>query len=150
MDFKFPVPKEIATLIVKEFWPGDRKSANRQHLRPAVSKASIQKFAPDETEIFLYPPPFASIRTRMDKKENFWSDPKAAITEVDPDCTILIGDFGLGSDAPIALDYRNNKDEPRVIRLRWAKEGNHWVEVAPNLATFAIFIRQQSVLPSAG
>ncbi len=71
------------------------------------------------------------------KSDSFWSDPNSAFMEIDPDSTILIGDFGLGSDAPIALDYRKDKNTPAVIRLLWAKDGNHWVEIAPNFAAFA-------------
>jgi hypothetical protein len=146
----FPIPKELTALIATGFWPSNEKSANRQHLHPIVPKSSVQKFAPDETMVFFYPPPFASIQTHIDYKEFFWSDPMAAVSEVDPSCTVLIGDFGPGSDAPIALDYRKNSDEPAVIRLRWSKEGNHWVEVAPNFATFANFITSQLAPPSAG
>ena len=85
----------------------------------------------------------------MDYKERFWSDSRAAVSDVDPDATVLIGDFGLGSDAPFALDYRKSNNEPAVIRLCWAKEGNHWVEIAPNFKTFAAFIASQLVPSSA-
>ena len=49
-----------------------------------------------------------------------------------------IGDFGLGSDAPILLDYRGDVANPRVIRLRWAGggKGNEWVVMAPDFSSF--------------
>ena len=88
----------------------------------------------------------------MDGSEGkFWSD-FGAVREINPDYAVLIADFGHGSDAPIALDYRKNENEPSVIRLRWAQKGkgNHWIEVAPNFATFATFIKNKINPPSAG
>ena len=66
-----------------------------------------------------------------------------AIHEIEPSLTLIIGDFGLGSEAPIALDYRKNIDNPSVIRLHWGRpvtrryENNHWIEIAPSFAEFA-------------
>jgi hypothetical protein len=48
---------------------------------------------------------------------------------VDPALAVLIGD--LGADMPIALDYRTNEANPRVIYL--GSEG--WYEIAPDLDT---------------
>ena len=65
-----------------------------------------------------------------------------AIHEIDPDLTLIIGDFGLGSDAPLALDYRTGIT-PSVIRLRhicdkeiWDKMTSSWVQVAPTFDNF--------------
>ncbi|HEX8464863.1 MAG TPA: hypothetical protein VF627_09630 [Abditibacterium sp.] len=54
----------------------------------------------------------------------------------DHELTLIIADFGLGSDAPVALDYSQNRDEPRVTTLKWDKAGNHWVQLAPNFDRF--------------
>ena len=74
----------------------------------------------------------------------------SAAHEIDPDLTLLIGDFGLGSDAPFALDYSQNFDSPRLIRLQWGKPtkdgsnhtifNNHWVEMAPDFESFCEMI----------
>ena len=55
---------------------------------------------------------------------------------------IIIGDFGPGSDAPIALDYRQSRDCPSVIRYRWSPFGkrNRWVYVAPSFSRFAAML----------
>jgi hypothetical protein len=68
----------------------------------------------------------------------YWMDPMAAPWEIDFDLALDIGDFGLGSDAPILLDYRENSETPRVIRLRWSYKGraNHWVMMAPDFESF--------------
>ncbi len=33
----------------------------------------------------------------------------------DPDSVYVIGDFGIGSDTMVALDYRKNKDNPSIL-----------------------------------
>ncbi|HEY1187433.1 MAG TPA: hypothetical protein VGE74_07230 [Gemmata sp.] len=61
------------------------------------------------------------------------------LDQIVPEALIEVGDFGLGADAPVALDYRDGTDEPRVIRLLWAGGGsrNRWVQMAPDFAAFA-------------
>src|SRR5277367_3861472 len=132
---RLPLPKELTRLIERGLWPSDPNEARSQNLRPWIPSSSVRSFAPEESKVFLYPPPFCTVRVLMEASEHrFWADPRSAAQEINPDLTMIIGDFGLGSDAPIALDYRQQADEPRVIRLRWAPEGNHWVEVAQTFA----------------
>ncbi len=54
------------------------------------------------------------------------------------DLALDIGDFGLGSDAPIFLAYREDAAIPRVLRLRWPSptDGHQWVVMAPDFDTF--------------
>ena len=49
---------------------------------------------------------------------------------LDPARALIIGD--LGPDLPIALDYRNSYEVPRVVYLR--SDGTRWVEVASSIA----------------
>jgi hypothetical protein len=62
----------------------------------------------------------------------------AAPEGIDFDLALDIGDFGLGSDAPILLDYRVDAENPRVIRLRWSPGGedNRWVVMASTFDSF--------------
>lgn len=56
---------------------------------------------------------------------------------IDVDQTIVLGDFGLGSDAPIVLDYRLDTANLCVLRLRWSiGAANCWVVMAPDFVTF--------------
>ena len=41
------------------------------------------------------------------------------LTQIDPEHALLVADFGHGSDAPIALDYRGDRNDPPVIGLKW-------------------------------
>jgi len=75
-------------------------------------------------------------------EQRFWSDPRTATHEITLELTLIIGDFGLGSDAPLALDYRPSPTKPRVIRLRWGNDGNHWVQVAETFGQFASHLKR--------
>ena len=134
---ELPIPRELTPLINSGFWPRDGNEANKQNSESLVPESIIRGFAPEESKIYFEPPPFATVANLMKGQGRiFWADPHAAIQEIDPELTLIIGDFGIGSDAPLALDYRQDLYEPRVIRLRWAENGNHWVEIAPNFADF--------------
>lgn len=144
VDNLLAIPKALTALIESGFWPRNNAEAMRQNLHCLVAKASVQIFAPEEEKIFFSPPPFHTVKQRaMTSEQRFWSDPRTAIQEINPDLTLVIGDFGLGSDAPLALDYSQNPEDPRVIRLRWAQEGNHWVEVAATFGQFAAMLKGQ-------
>ena len=69
------------------------------------------------------------------------SDPARPPGDLAPQLAVLIGDEGIGSDAPFALDYRASFGQPRVLLYRWrvasgSSAGNRWVEVAPSFEAF--------------
>jgi hypothetical protein len=68
---------------------------------------------------------------------NFYSG-DGALHELVPEASVEIGDFGLGADAPILLDYRAGPTDPRVITLEWADRGkaNYWVVMAQDYDEF--------------
>jgi hypothetical protein len=64
--------------------------------------------------------------------------------DIDPKLSVLVGDLGVGSDQPIALDCRVSMDEPGVLTLDYAKgHQTRWIEIAPNVRTFAELIGLQ-------
>lgn len=76
---------------------------------------------------------------REKSKENkYWLHEHSAPHMIDFELAIDIGDFGLGSDAPILLDYRTDKTNPSIIRLKWSSDGtnNEWVPMADNIRQF--------------
>lgn len=148
MDTSLAIPKSLTALIESGFWPRNNTEALRQNPHCLVAEASIRLFAPEEEKIYFYPPPFLTVRQHQ-AKTRFWSDPRAAIHEINPDLTLVIGDFGMGSDAALLLDYSQTATNPRVIRLRWAQEGNHWVEVAATFDQFVTQLKEQKT-PCAG
>jgi hypothetical protein len=146
------VPKELLELIESGKWPGlqqGRKERNqaivRQESAPLISRDRVRSFIPDESLIILFPPPFTPLEGKVAKAalDSFRGAPDPANPPGDLDFTrcLDIGDFGLGSDSPIVLDYRLSHDNPPVLRLRWNTEGvrfrNRWVLIASTFREFA-------------
>jgi hypothetical protein len=73
----------------------------------------------------------------------FWSK-FGAWHEIRPELALVIADFGLGSDAPIVLDYQDDQNSPSVMRLKWGSSDgrifdgthNHWVRCADGFEEF--------------
>jgi hypothetical protein len=100
-------------------------------------------FAPEESTIFLCSPPFHTVavdiagRQKRFGVDRFWST-YAALESISPELSLIIGDFGLGSDSPIVLDYRQSGATPSVLRLQWRKpEPCVWVRCAERFDEFA-------------
>ena len=134
------IPNALKTLLENGFWPQNSTEAVRQNLKCLVEKRLIHRIASDEEDIYFLPPPFYTVKEVMVSESTFWAHPQSAVHEIDPELTLLIGDFGLGSDALLALDYRHSSLEPKVIRLQWSRSGNHWVEVAQNFDAFVTML----------
>lgn len=114
------LPAELSQLILAGAWPSSEREANRQNLQTApVPRDVVERLVPGENQIYLLPPPFTTIADRRAGAEReFWED-FGALDKIDPARALLIGDFGLGSDAVIALDYRADPEPPTVIRQAW-------------------------------
>src|SRR5262245_11736427 len=132
------LPSELRTLLAAGAWPLKDEEANRQNVLPhQIPTTLVERFAPGESQIFLYPPPFPTIAECCECQEGvFWRE-FGALSEIDPDRAVIIGDFGLGSDAHIVLDYRT-QPSPSLLRLAWTsgERSTHWV---PFFDTFAAF-----------
>ena len=131
-----PLPKRLVKLIETGRWPKTHEDELHQNLRSLVSKERIQSFAPEQDRIYFFRPPFRTITQRMSGEEGrFWSE-WGSVSEIVPDLALDIGDFGLGADSAIVLDYR--QENPGVIRLVWRKpEPNVWVSCADTFDEFA-------------
>jgi hypothetical protein len=111
-----------------------------QQSTPLVLADRVRLFAEDESLMCLERPPFHTIAEEMRnaRSGDFW-EKFAAIDQIAPERALIIGDFGMGSDSPIVLDFRGNAADPPVLRLRWGLrgEGNVWVQGATNFDSFA-------------
>jgi len=136
-----PIPKLLVSLIESGRWPRNPQEACRQNLELRVPVERIRRFAPEEDWIFLCPPPFGKPTDVFSRSVDFHgqSDAESPSGDIDYDRAVVIADFGLGSDAPIALDYRQSLDCPSVIHYRWSHRGerNRWIYVAPSFRQFA-------------
>ncbi len=127
----FVLPEPLPTLIAQGIWPSP------------VRRDCVKEFAPDENELILYKPQEFTTVGDILRTGRTMSPERWAVQDIDPDRTLLIADFELGSDSGIALDFRDTGREPRVIRLFWPghKQPNRWVEVAPTFAAFWAMVR---------
>jgi hypothetical protein len=83
----------------------------------------------------LYNLPLLPVGRRAHPND-FYNWPSSDPGGIDYDLAIIIGDFGLGSDAPIALDFREDATNPRVIRLSYSGGRSRWISLAPDFASF--------------
>ena len=129
-------------MIASGAWPLSEQEANHQNLPTGpIAPTLVAQLVPGESSLYLYSPPFRTIAESCDAHEgDFWRE-FGALHEVDPARAIVIGDFGLGSDAPIALDYRRPLS-PSLIRLAWARtDGERRTRWVPFFESFADFAR---------
>jgi hypothetical protein len=114
-----------------------------QELHPIVSADHVQRFAAEESLICLQPPPFPTIAQQRAAggAGDFWEQ-FGALDQIDAEQALIIGDFGLGSDSPIILDFSRNASNPPVLRLRWGPrgQGNTWVQGARDFDEFATML----------
>jgi hypothetical protein len=134
------VPPLLDALVSAGRWPRTAPEQLSQNLHPLISPERVKALAPDERGvIYLYTPPFKPVGRRDDPKD-FYNWPSSDPSGIDYERAIMIGDFGIGSDAPIALDYRCDVTKPRVIRLRYNEDCppliGKWVTMAPDFPSF--------------
>ncbi len=140
-DNEPPIPERLLHLVAGGKWP-----------RGSFSPATIASIGPREHGLCLLYPPFKTVASLVESGENFWSWPVAAPGELDFHKTVVIGDFGFGSDAPIVLDYREDDTKPCVRRLDYASaatptgnfrnvSGTHWVLIARTFDEFVDLLR---------
>jgi hypothetical protein len=134
------IPALLDELIAQGRWPRTVDEELAQNSHPLASPERVRALAPDEAgAIYFNRPPLVRIGRRDDPRD-FYNWPSSDPAGIDHDLAVGIGDFGLGSDAPIVLDYRVDAENPRVMRLRYDAHGplaGKWVVMAPTFAAFA-------------
>jgi hypothetical protein len=132
---KLEIPRQLKKLIELGIWPKTSEESMQQNSSNLISKEHLKKIAPDEEYIYFYPPPFETIQSELNDNKEFWIE-FGAIHQLETDKCLIIGDFGLGSDAAIILDYSNSLRNPRVKRQVWASDGNYWETIAIDFEEF--------------
>ncbi len=133
---QWALPDRLVELIESGFWP-NRENVNQQNLRGLVDADLVREFAAEEDQIFFDAPPFALISSLVANGEKFWNREEANPSGLSHEHSIVIGDFGIGSDAPIVLDYSSDPKNPEVKRLKWGSSfsENQWVTAAKDFET---------------
>ena len=113
-----------------------------QELDPIIPLERVHQFASDESRICLQTPPFPTIAQEWDAggASDFW-ERFGALDQIEPDKSLIIGDFGIGSDSPIILEFGRNASNPPVLRLRWKDEQQtDWIQGARDFDEFAALL----------
>jgi hypothetical protein len=127
-----PLPSALVSLIKAGRW------------RAPADRSELDRLFPKRGDFLLYPPDYMPFENRhwIETTHRYFAgapDPANPPGDIDPARAVLIADLGNGWDQPIALDYRASVDEPRVLLFCWRRNGNgnRWVEIAPNIESFA-------------
>lgn len=138
MTSSLPLPQSLRSLIETGAWPLTEEDLVHQNLSGGwVDGETVRRLVRDEGQIYFYPPPFRTIAQQLETAERaFWNE-HGDLPRIDPARALLLGDFGIGSESAIALDYRD-PGEPPLIRLRWEHSGSgpRWVPFFPSFADF--------------
>ena len=128
------IPDQLQVMLADGRWPRTAHEASKQNLHPRVPQDRNRKLQ----KIYLYAPPFHTLAKIVAGSGRDFYSQYGALHELVPEASVEIGDFGLGSDATILLDYSANTTNPQVIHLEWADRGesNYWVVMAPDFAGF--------------
>jgi hypothetical protein len=135
----FILPDGLNRLLASGVWPSAAgPEMIQQESRRIVSPDRVGRFAAEETEIRLQRPPFytlAKVRASGGAGD-FW-ERFGALDQVDPERALILGDFGLGSDSPIILDYSRDPIRPPVLRLRWGTKSKSigWLRLRWEITT---------------
>lgn len=131
------IPRLLTQLVAEGRWPATGAGAQGQNRQPLVPEERVRLLAPDERMIHFNSPPFLTVRESA-LENSAWCEPWSDPSGIDFDLAVYIGDFEIGSDSAILLDYRDNFENPRVIRLQLSGNGrpNKWVLMAEDFATF--------------
>jgi hypothetical protein len=132
------LPRRMISLIDAGLWPNSPEAARRLDRNCSVPEERIHLLAPEENHLYLAAPPFYTIaELAHSDTANFWSR-FGALEQIAPELSVDIGDFGLGSDTAIVIDYRQGGSNPPVLRLKWQRpNSNVWVRCANTFEEFA-------------
>ena len=122
------IPDLLLAMIAAGRWPRTADEAAKQNLHSRVPEDRNRKLR----RIYLYAPPFHTVGKIVAGSGKDFYARFGVIHELVPEASVEIGDFGLGSDTPILLDYRADPAAPRVLHLEWPGGGR------PNVAVYSM------------
>lgn len=143
MNTRLKLPDYLQHLIESDVWPPS-------NVKDVVKSEKFKVLIPEESDLYLSKPPFHTVFEEIQSNDAFWNK-YVNLEKIDTKAALIIGDFGLGSDAPIILDYKENKTDPKVLRLVWTvkkrtlferlfsskyKVGTYWKEITPTFKDF--------------
>ncbi|QEL14413.1 hypothetical protein PX52LOC_01301 [Limnoglobus roseus] len=131
-----PIPERLLAAVDAGKWPRDPQGITKLN----VSAERVRQLAAEESAIYPYPPSlFRTVARIVSGPGEYFYTKFGALDQIVPELTVQIGDFGIGADSTILLDYRLHRLDPRVLRLWWPgdRKPNQWVVMAKDFAAFA-------------
>jgi len=138
--------EDLEAALVWGKWPVrgiDIDTAYRsQESTPLVPAEVVRAMAPDESKMFLAPPPFRLVSDDAQANPAFWHE-FGALDEIAPEHSVIIADFEHGSDSMVIVELLPT-GSVRVLRLQWDDAGaQHWVPVSASVTAFRAAIEAQ-------
>ena len=107
----FPIPRHILELMIAGRWTDRSFPVFPHELFAAEQQVTLYGLNQMASENLYWP---LNSETDFRGTTNVDSQPGT----IDPAKSVLIADFGQGSDQPIALDYRESIEQPSVVALK--------------------------------
>jgi hypothetical protein len=140
------IPEALCRLIESGVWPNAEtpwQEINQQEIHPILGAEAAHALSPDDDCIVMMKPPFHTIADEVAGGNKYWVSGVTNANEIDYAKAVIIADFGLGSDSPIILYYRN-MNSPVVMYLRWSGNGNNiqhqWIQTHNSFEEFAVAV----------
>lgn len=140
------IPETLCRLIESGIWPNADtpwQEINRQDCDPILGVEAAHALSPEDNRIVMMKPPFHTIADEVAGGNKFWVTGVTNATEIDYEKAVVIADFGIGSDSPIILLYRD-MDPPIIMYLRWSGNGNNiqhkWTQTHESFEDFAVAV----------
>ena len=141
---EFSPPKLLLDLIESGTWPAEGTSLFEIEKSSKIRGDLVSSAFPDSLGaklVVLYPPPFILVSEEAAYNSEFWRDTVKNQDQLPYEYLVMIGDFGIGSDAPIVLNYFSDNG-PSVWWLKWyfAEDtaATKWVKSHDSFDEFAI------------
>ncbi len=145
------LPEKLIQLATGPYWPKNRNEIQNQYSNHLVSRECLKKLIPEEERLYFYDFPFCTLSETLKEDSSTGSLTMEDGAILSPEHVIVIGDFGIGSDSYLAIDFNLNRENPRVIKEMWSDFGNvsrqtHWRIVAETFDDLVVGMKLEKYL----
>ncbi len=139
METPLKIPDKLTYLIAHRHWPTADAHFMGQDIKFIIPEELVQAVFPGERRFCFAKPPFSLVSQMKSEHACFWDQDIARPDQIVRDLSLVIGDFEIGSDSAVILDYSETPDNPCVKWLRWGRTEprNEWVTACQSFDEFA-------------
>ena len=113
----FKLPTELEDLIADGHWPTEGRHVKSQNSEAIIPRELVRQVFPDESLFCFCLPPFPALSEIQG--EEVWRSETARPDQLNHSTALVLGDFELGSDSAVILDYEADALDPPVKWLRY-------------------------------